>query len=154
MALEPLLVLAWGNRSRGDDALGPLFIDALRDAMPAALAERVALLEEHQLNPELAFDLIGRERVLMADADPGAPVPHRLIDVRPARDASLSSHALSPAALLAVCQTLTDKPCPPVTLMGLHGSRFGLGLPLSDPARAALPASVQWALRWLSGTAG
>jgi hypothetical protein len=32
---------------------------------------RVDLLEEHQLHPELALDLAGRERVLLVDADPG-----------------------------------------------------------------------------------
>lgn len=151
MAVKPLLVLAWGNRSRGDDALGPLFLDALRAALSVAQAARVELLEEHQLQPETALDLLGRERVLLADADPAAPVPHRFGTVQPHRDASLNSHALSPAALLAVARDLDAGSAAPVTLLGLHGQRFGLGLPLSDAARAALPASVAWALDWIDG---
>ncbi len=153
VALKPLLVLAWGNRSRGDDALGPLFIDALRAALSAAQALRVDLLEVHQLQPELALDLMGRERVLLADADPEAPAPYRLLSVQPSRDASLGSHALSPAALLAVYGELHGAAGPPVTLLGLHGRRFGLGLPLSEDARTALPAGVQRALAWIDGAA-
>lgn len=153
MSIKPLLVLAWGNRSRGDDALGPLFIDALRGALSPDQAARVDLLEEHQLQPESALDLVGRERVLLADADPAAPVPHRRTSVQPARDASVSSHALSPAALLAIHQQLHGDSNLEVTLIGLHGRCFGLGQALSDDARAALPASVEWALTWI-GDAG
>ena len=32
-AVAPVLVLGWGNRSRGDDALGPLCVQALQDAL-------------------------------------------------------------------------------------------------------------------------
>ena len=151
MAVQPLLVIAWGNRSRGDDALGPLFIDALRQALRPEQAARVELLEEHQLHPELALDLVGRERVLLADADPDAPAPYALRPVLAQADASLSSHALSPAALLAVYAQLHGSHCPPVSLLGLHAQSFGLGRPLSDAARAALPAAVQAALRWIDG---
>ncbi|MBK9359889.1 MAG: hydrogenase maturation protease [Rubrivivax sp.] len=153
MAVKPLLIVAWGNRSRGDDAVGPLFLDALRRALdPEALA-RVDLLEEHQLHPELALDLVGRERVLLADADPEAPAPYALHAVQPGRDASLSSHALSPAALLAVYRELHGQKPPPVTLLGLHAQSFGLGRPVSAAAEAALPAAVLWALAWIDGDA-
>ncbi|MBK7264030.1 MAG: hypothetical protein IPI03_20170 [Rubrivivax sp.] len=70
MAVKPLLIIAWGNRSRGDDAVGPLFLDALRQP-------------------------------------------------------------------------------PPVTLLGLHAERFGLGRPPSEAATEALPAAVLWALGWI-----
>ncbi len=153
MAVKPLLIVAWGNRSRGDDAVGPLFLDALRRALdPEALA-RVDLLEEHQLHPELALDLVGRERVLLADADPEAPAPYALHAVQPGRDASLSSHSLSPAALLAVYRELHGQKPPPVTLLGLHAQSFGLGRPVSAAAEAALPAAVLWALAWIDGDA-
>ena len=152
MAVKPLLVVAWGNRSRGDDAAGPLFLDALRRALGPQVLARVDLLEEHQLQPELALDLVGRQRVLLADADPDAPAPFALHAVQAARDGSLRSHALSPAALLAVYRDLHGQP-PPVTLLGLHARAFGLGRPLSAEAAAALPAAVQWAQGWIEGTA-
>lgn len=153
MAVKPLLVIAWGNRSRGDDALGPQFLDALRRALGPEELARVELLEEHQLHPELALDLVGRERVLLADADPDAPAPYALHMVEAGRDASLASHALSPAALLAVYRELHGRQPPPVTLLGLHAQGFGLGRPLSAEAEAALPAAVLWALAWIDGDA-
>ena len=152
VAVKPLLVIAWGNRSRGDDALGPLFLDALRAALSPTQAQRVELIEEHQLQPELALDLAGRERVLLADAAPDAPVPFEARAVQAQRDASLTSHALSPAALLAVCAELRI-PAPPVTLLALHACAFGLGVPLSAAAAAALPAAVVFAQRWVDGKA-
>lgn len=33
----PVLILGWGNLSRGDDALGPLLLDALHASLPEAL---------------------------------------------------------------------------------------------------------------------
>lgn len=153
MAAKPLLVIAWGNRSRGDDAVGPLFLDALRRALGPEELARVDLLEEHQLHPEMALDLVGRERVLLADADPQAPSPYTLQAVVAGRDASLASHALSPSALLAVYRELHGRHPPPVTLLGLHARNFGLGRPVSAEAEAALPAAVLWALAWIDGDA-
>lgn len=153
MAAKPLLIIAWGNRSRGDDAVGPLFLDALRRALGPEELARVDLLEEHQLHPEMALDLVGRERVLLADADPQAPSPYALQAVVAGRDASLASHALSPSALLAVYRELHGRHPPPVTLLGLHARNFGLGRPVSAKAEAALPAAVLWALAWIDGDA-
>lgn len=156
MGVKPLLVIGWGNRSRGDDALGPLLIDAVRAALSAEQAARVDLLEEHQLHPELALDLVGRRRVLLADADPAAAAPYALGPVQPRLDASITSHALTPGALLAVYRQLqrrpdgADQPDPELTLLGLHATQFGLGRPLSAAAAAALPVAVQRALDWIT----
>ena len=44
----PLLVFGWGNASRGDDALGPLLIERLRERLgdDAAVIKRLQLLDE------------------------------------------------------------------------------------------------------------
>lgn len=151
MPVKPLLVIAWGNRSRGDDAVGPLFIDALARALTDEQALRVELIEAHQLTPELALDLLGRERVLLADADSDAPAPYGLATVQPGRDATLASHSLSPPALLAVFREMHARVPPPVTLLRLHAQSFGLGRPLSEAAHTALPAALLWALTWVDG---
>ena len=148
--MKPLLVLAWGNRSRGDDALGPRLLDALQMALTRAQHERVELLEAHQLQPEHALDLLGRQRVLLADADPAATPPFEVREVQPRRDATLASHALSPAALLAVAQPLCPgQALPPVTLLALHAQTFELGVEPGVAAQSALRATVPWALRWI-----
>ena len=42
-----LLVFGWGNRSRGDDALGPLCVERLREAAPAGVDAE--FLDDYQL---------------------------------------------------------------------------------------------------------
>jgi len=64
----PLLVFGWGNVSRGDDALGPLFVQRLPEMLDAAQRDRVELLEDYQLQVEHTLDLADRERVLFVDA--------------------------------------------------------------------------------------
>ena len=98
----PLLVFGWGNASRGDDALGPQAIEHLRERLGAAAEGRIDFLDDYQLQPEHALDLVGRERVLFLDASVACAAPFEISAVRPQRDASFSSHAMSPAALLQV----------------------------------------------------
>lgn len=147
--MKPLLVLAWGNRSRGDDALGPLLLDALQAALTPAQHARVELLEAHQLQPEHALDLAGRERVLLADADRSASPPFEARTVAPRRDSTLASHALSPEALLAVATRLQRDALPPVTLLALPARAFELGAAPRAEALAALPQALQWSLHWI-----
>jgi hypothetical protein len=64
----PLLVFGWGNASRGDDALGPLFVQQLGSLAGASAGVQVDFLEDYQLQIEHALDLACRERVLFVDA--------------------------------------------------------------------------------------
>ncbi len=148
-----MLVIAWGQRSRGDDAAGPQFLDRLRRALGDEQLERVDLIEEDQLHAELALQLLDRERVLLVGADPGASPPYLLQAVEPGDDASLRSSVLSAPALLAVCEAFHGRPPPPVTLLGLHAVRFSPGRRLSSAAAEAMPAAILWALAWIDGDA-
>lgn len=146
----PTLVFGWGNPSRGDDALGPRFIEAF-----ATLAARhpewgaIDVLTDFQLQVEHALDLAGRRRVLFVDACAvSANEPVTLTRVTSHPDASLSSHALSPQALLAVAADLDEEASPACWLLAIAGSDFTLGAPLSaaaeDNLRAALARAAQW----------
>ncbi len=65
----PLLVFGWGNLSRGDDALGPLFVQQLRLLAGADAGNRVDFLEDYQLQIEHALDLAeGRAELLKYEA--------------------------------------------------------------------------------------
>ena len=98
--ISPTLVFGWGNPSRGDDALGPLFVEHF-----AALAARhpewgaVECLTDFQLQVEHALDLQGRQRVLFVDASLDAPAPCSLARIEAARDASFTTHAMCPQAV-------------------------------------------------------
>jgi hydrogenase maturation protease len=147
-SVAPQLVLAWGNRSRGDDALGPLLLDRLRAALPADAG--VDFLEDYQLQVEHALDLVGRSRVLFVDASLSCSAPFEVSQLQPQKQASVLTHALSPDALLQVYCDLHGHAPPASTLLAIRGEAFELGAPLSPAAHANLELALDWCLRWLS----
>jgi hydrogenase maturation protease len=144
-----LLVFGWGNASRGDDALGPLFVERLRSTLGAGAD--VECLDDYQLQIEHALDLAGRERVLFVDASLDCRAPFEVTPLRAAHDGSITSHALSPQGVMQVFRDLHGKDPPPCTLLAIRGKRFELGQPPGPDAMAGLAAALQWAERWLAG---
>jgi hydrogenase maturation protease len=140
-----MLVLGWGNRSRGDDALGPMFVSSLSQQLPDWLGSRVEFLEDYQLQVEHALDIVGRQHVLFVDASVSAPAPYQVTAVHPAVDASFTTHSLSPQALLQVYQNLRSEPPPPCTLLAIRGENFELGQPPSADALNHLAGALAWA---------
>jgi hydrogenase maturation protease len=150
--VPPLLVLAWGNPSRGDDALGPLLAERLQHhAETASLAGRVEVLTDFQLQVEHALDLVGRERILFVDAALDLDEPFKVQAVQPARGGGIGSHALAPEAVLQVYQDLHGQPPPPATLLAIRACAFELGTAPGAEALADLDQAVAWACRWLAG---
>ncbi len=145
----PLLVLGWGNASRGDDALGPLFVQQLGRVLGARALARVDLLEDYQLQIEHALDLAGRQRALFVDASIEAAPPFVVSTVQAAPGAAGATHALSPQALLQVYRQVHGCDAPPCTLLAIRGERFGLGEPLGAAARQHLAAALRWACAWV-----
>ncbi|RKZ06180.1 Ni/Fe hydrogenase [Candidatus Fermentibacteria bacterium] len=135
--INPDLIFTWGNPSRGDDALGP----ALYDLLQQEELNGVDLLTDFQLQIEHSIDLEGRERVLFVDASTSANAPFELSRLQPEQDASYTTHAMSPQALLSVYQQVNGSAPPPAWLLSIRGYEFGLGLPLSTAARKHLLAA-------------
>ena len=147
-AVAPFLVFGWGNLSRGDDALGPLFVEQLRAAM--AGDPRVEFLEDYQLQIEHALDLAGRRQLLFVDASLRCAAPFEVTPLSPARDASFTTHALSPRALLQVFCDVQGEAPPPSTLLAIRGEHFELGEPPGPAALENLDAALRWAKSWLA----
>lgn len=149
MSPPPLLVVGIGNPSRGDDALGPCFLERLETELHDELASgQLELLGDFQLQIEHALDLSGRQRVLFVDASVSAPPPFDYRRVHPERDATHSSHAMSPAAVLETHQRILGEP-PEAWTLAIRGERFELGEGLSASARAGLDAAVAFFLESL-----
>jgi len=147
----PVLVFGWGNLSRGDDALGPLCIERLRRAL--ATTGRVECLDDYQLQVEHALDLCGRQHVLFVDASLNCQAPFEVTALRAARDASFTTHTMSPQALMQVYRDLHGEEPPPCTMLAIRGARFELGEPPGRDALAHLAAALHWALAWLAARA-
>lgn len=143
MTLEadrPLVVFAVGNLSRGDDALGPL----LARRLEAEQLPQVVVVEDFQLQIEHAVDLQGRQLALFIDAGQGTPAPFHFAPVAPAFNPAHTSHALSPADVLAVYARALEAAPPPAFVLCVRGLHFELGEGLSVPAQAHLEAAWEF----------
>jgi len=134
------VVFAVGNRSRGDDALGPL----LAERLESLGAPGLSVICDDQLQIEHALDMGGAERVLFVDAAQGLAADVELRALAPEPGRATFSHALAPTALLAVYRQVYGRPPPPAWALAVAGESFALGAGLS--ARAAAAAEQAWAV--------
>lgn len=146
-------MLACGNPSRGDDALGPTLLERLgRDQAEGALTG-CDLVTDFQLQVEHALDLIGRRLLIVVDASVRAEAPYAFTPVRPEPGPSHSTHVVTPGELLHTYARITPQmqiqtglptrpgPCPEAWLLAIRGYRFELGDGLSSAAAANLDAA-------------
>lgn len=141
----PILVFGWGNPSRGDDALGPLFVERIE----ALRYPNVECLTDFQLQVEHALDLLDRERILFVDASLKSKAPFETSLLAPARDATFSTHAITPESVMQVFVDLHDDDPPPCHLLAIRGESFELGEELSSNANDHLDAALVWAQQWI-----
>jgi hydrogenase maturation protease len=135
----PVLVLAVGNPSRGDDALGP----ALAERLEALALPGVEVLVDFQLQVEHSLDLVGREVVVFVDAGAQTPAPYQLLEAQSAEELAHTSHALAPGAVLAAYRRVHGSEPPRALVLCVRGESFELGEPLSAAAAAHLDSA--WA---------
>ncbi|MGA9574158.1 MAG: hydrogenase maturation protease [Lysobacterales bacterium] len=146
----PVLIFTYGNPSRGDDALGPAMYDMLDDyRRDSGAFDGVDLLTDFQLQIEHAVDLENRCCVLFIDAGTACRAPYELQRLRPEKDDSFTTHAMSPAAVLAVFQQINQREPPPAYLLTIRAYEFGLGNDISKAARHNLQQAYEYVI---SGT--
>jgi hydrogenase maturation protease len=146
------LVFAWGNDSRGDDALGPLLASSLAEEGWGAHGS-VEILIEMQLQVEHVLDLADRDGVLFVDASTEGGEA-RILPVRAAGAADLFSHALRPEALLQAYQQVLSAQPPPAWQLALPAAGMALGAGLSHGGQVALQRGVALARDWLAARCG
>jgi hydrogenase maturation protease len=149
----PLLIIAVGNDSRGDDALGPrLLRELMQCEAPGLAAGEWEAIEDYQLQIEHALDLTGRRRALFIDAGSGTPAPFYFRRIEPGVNPGPGTHVLTPPALLAVYQRIERQSPPAAFVLCLRGERFDLGDDLSPAARHHLAAGLEFARGLLTDT--
>ena len=135
----PVLVFTYGNPSRGDDALGPAMFDLLvKHKQNTNELDNVDLLTDFQLQIEHAVDLEQREGVLFIDASVSSSTPYEFQKLQPEQDDSYTTHAMSPASVLAVYQQINHRQPPPCYMLTIRGYEFGLGKELSVQGKTNL----------------
>jgi hydrogenase maturation protease len=133
------LVIGIGNPGRQDDGLGPKLVELLE----AAGLEGVALDSNYQLNIEDALACSKLETVIFADASESAEAPFAFGELEPSRDISFTTHELSPAAVLALCEELYGRR-PKAWTLGMRGYEWNIGEGLSPQAEINLSAALAY----------
>jgi len=141
-------VFVCGDPSRGDDAAGLAAVELL----PPDVRARAEMTAVGQLDVLLLLDLPADAPCVVVDAVAGLPPGETwvrplaaLVDrARGLADAGRapeprSSHELPLDQVLALAATLRERP-PAGTFVGISGSCWDLGAPLSPAVAAALPA--------------
>ncbi|MGR8980193.1 MAG: hydrogenase maturation protease [Gammaproteobacteria bacterium] len=143
---KPVLLLACGNPSRGDDALGPLLLEFVERCCDLT---EIDLLTDFQLQIEHALDLENRKLILFADASVSCAGPFEFTGLEPAMETVFTTHAMSPEAVMAVYRSIKKQPPPPCFLLGIKGESFELGEALSVNADVNLEQACRFALTLL-----
>ncbi|WP_293006285.1 hydrogenase maturation protease [Nitrosomonas sp.] len=141
-----ILLFGYGNPGRGDDALGPLLIEQI-DQLRLTNAQ---CLIDMQLLIEHTIDLLEFDQIVFIDADMSCAEPYEFLPIHAEKDASYTSHALTPAALLFTYQQIYQRTAPTSFLLRIRGYQFKLGEKLSIQAKANLQAAISKIQHWHS----
>ena len=144
---RPILIFGYGNLSRGDDALGPLLLEHLKDKVDL---NNVEILTDFQLQVEHALDLENRQLVLFVDASISCQSAFNFSRLQAVKDKSYTTHTMSPAAVLQVYQSIKKQQPPPCFLLSIQGISFELGEDISQQAQNNLHQARQFTNRLLN----
>lgn len=135
---DKTLLLAIGNDARQDDGLGWAYARALE----AQGGFGGAVEYRYQLQIEDA-DLIAQyDTAIFVDASKTAlPEGYVFTRLAPALEFAFSTHALSPAAVLSLCETVYGR-CPEAWLLAIAGEAWELEFGLSEAGERNLAAAL------------
>ena len=143
-------MLGWGNPSRGDDALGLAVsrrLEQARDNHPDW--PELHVVAAHQLQVEHILDLQDCDLALFVDASINLPESYAFRSLEICASPTCNTHALDPGELLQLYERSLCVSPPCAFLLGIGGTDFGFGHPLSDAAQKNLTGAmelVEWAL--------
>ena len=105
---------------------------------------------DYQLKVEHALDVSKADVVVFADAQAGGRGPYEFLPAEPDRSADVSSHDLTPGAVLALAHMLFDA-TPHAFTLGISGIAFErIEEGLSDGGKRNLDLAEEFLLNWLS----
>ena len=126
-----VVMFAWGNPSRGDDAVGPWFADRFRNRA----GNGFVLVEDFQLQVEHLLDCQGGQLLLFVDACSSEIGSYRFTRLGENSDLAHTSHALSPEELLGQYRRVLGQAPPPAFQLAIPGVDFELGNAMSTAPR-------------------
>ena len=139
-------MLGIGNPGRRDDGLGAAAAERLKERR----LRGVTCDANYQLNVEDALACAGHDVVVFVDAARGLRRPFTFTEVTPDAAVPAMSHALGPAAVLAVAAELYGR-TPEARLLAVRGHSFAVGEGLTAKAEADLDRALDFLVDYLKG---
>ncbi len=147
---KPVLIFAYGNISRGDDALAPLLLEHIQQLNIVEIAGHpLKFLLDYQILVEHVMDLQGCERVLLIDADAGLNTSFHFYPVSAMAETLYTTHGMSPATLLHTYHKVFNEQAPQTSMLAIQGCSFELGDSLSETAQINLKLTTDFILNLL-----
>lgn len=138
-------VIGYGNPGRGDDGLGQAFAARIDAVQPPG----VIVSTDYQLTVDHGLLITDADQVVFVDALMRSETPFTFAPVAPDLRHDLTSHSLTPAAVLALSATLFGAQ-PEAYVLGISGHEFGeVKEGLSVSARSNLTDATAFFLDWL-----
>lgn len=135
-----ILLIGYGNPGRLDDGLGP----ALAAKIEAAALEGLTVDSDYQLTVEDAFDVSKHDIVIFADAAVKGKEPFFIEEISSQSPMSLSSHSVSPEAVLYFAEKMFQSRARAFVL-GIRGYEFnGFDERLSERAQKNLEEAFRF----------
>ncbi len=139
--MSGILIIAYGNILRGDDAAG---LHAARELERQFHDDpEIGIIACQQLLPEMADDISGSELVIFLDASCGEePGTVQCKHISPANAPVASAHHLDPESLVSAAEQLYGE-APQAICVTLAGWSFEMSNRLSRNAQLRLPELVR-----------
>ena len=132
-----VLILGYGNPSRGDDGLGLRLAEMLENERPPGVTVEV----DFQLNIEDAATAAEYDAVIFVDAAASGGEPFEVRRLEPADEITFSSHIVSAETILAICQDSFSR-TPEAYLLAVRGYEFDFSEELSQGAARNLTEAL------------
>lgn len=142
--LKRILIYAYGNPGRQDDGLGNRFIEELEKWISENNIRNVELDSNYQLNIEDAVKMSEKDMVIFVDASTEQIEDIHFSPVETSEGrAEFTTHAASPAFILALCNKLYNKH-PETYLLQIRGYEWEFKEELSEKAEKNLEKAVEF----------
>ncbi len=145
---KPILIYGYGNPGRQDDGLGVRLAEELEAWAKAENISGLVFDMNYQLNAEDALAVAEARAVVFVDAAREGAEPFEFRPLKPQKELSFSTHAMSPESVLALAAELYDAK-PPAWILAIRGLAWEPNEPPTKIARNHLAAARGFLQQWL-----
>jgi len=141
--MKKTLIYGFGNPGRQDDALGVVLSDKIEYWAATQNYDWIAVDSNYQLNIEDAATIAEYDRIIFADASKEEEIDSFLLDeLHPSAQVEFTMHAVSPAFILHLCESIYEKH-PEAWLLHIKGYEWELQEGLTQQAQINLGNAIE-----------